>query len=286
MCGVCGCGEAIPEQAHDAVVDRAHGPGGVAQRHAHEGASAHRHAHEGAPAHRHAHEEAAAHRDAHANEVRRIEVTASLLAHNRRHADVLAARLAARGIDAIGLLGGPGSGKTSLLEATFARLGRKAAAAEAVVEGDCATDHDARRVRAAGAQAVQVATGTLCHLDAHLVEHALDALDLGPVRRLWIENVGNLVCPAPFPCGERRRVGLVSVTEGDDKPEKYPALFAAVDLLVVSKSDLLPHVEFDVDRCIASARRVRPGLPALVLSARTGDGLAAWLDWLEAAGPR
>ncbi|RIL03903.1 MAG: hydrogenase accessory protein HypB [Proteobacteria bacterium] len=225
-----------------------------------------------------AHEVVHAHRHA-GHGARRLEVEASLLAHNRAHAEQLAERLAARGIDAIGLVGGPGAGKTALLEATLGRLGADAAR-EAVVEGDCATDYDARRVAAKGARVVQVATGSLCHLDAHLVGHALASLDLDGVRRVWIENVGNLVCPAAFPCGERRRVALVSVPEGDDKPEKYPALFAGVDLLVISKSDLLPHVDFDVARCIDGARRVSAGLPALVLSARTGEGLGAWLDWV------
>jgi hydrogenase nickel incorporation protein HypB len=219
---------------------------------------------------------------AHAHEARRIAVETSLLADNRARAERLRAGLAARGIDAIGLVGGPGAGKTALLEATFTKLGREAAAREAVVEGDCATDHDARRVAARGARAVQVATGSLCHLDAHLVEHALEAIDLDGVSRVWIENVGNLVCPAPFPCGESRRVVVVSTPEGDDKPEKYPALFAGADLLVISKADLLPHVDFDVARCVAGARRVRAELPHLVLSARTGEGLDAWLAWLRA----
>jgi hydrogenase nickel incorporation protein HypB len=216
---------------------------------------------------------------AHPHETRRVSVERSILAHNREHAARLASRLAARGIDAIGLVGGPGAGKTALLEASFGRLGREAAAREVVVEGDCATDLDARRVVAAGARAVQVATGSLCHLDAQLVEHALESIALEDIRRLWIENVGNLVCPAPFPCGEHRRVVLVSVTEGDDKPEKYPALFAGADLLVISKTDLLPHVDFDAARCIAGARRARPGLPALLVSARSGAGLDAWLAW-------
>ena len=181
-------------------------------------------------------------------------------------------------------MGGPGAGKTALLEATFAALGPVASGREAVVEGDCATDHDARRVAALGARAVQVATGALCHLDAHLVEHALARLDLGGVARLWIENVGNLVCTAGFPCGEHRRVALLSVPEGDDKPEKYPALFASADLLVITKSDLLAHVDFDVERCVAAARRVRPGLAHQVLSARSGVGMDAWLAWLHSGG--
>jgi hydrogenase nickel incorporation protein HypB len=219
----------------------------------------------------------------HSHEARRLAVERSLLERNQEEAAALRARLARAGIEAIGLLGGPGAGKTSLLEATLARLG-PAAAREAVVEGDCASDRDARRVAARGARAVQVETGGLCHLDAHLVEHALDGLDLLGVERLWIENVGNLVCPAAFSCGESRRALLVSVTEGDDKPEKYPAMIAAADLLVVSKVDLLPHVEFDLERCLGAARRVRPGLPALCLSARSGAGMEDWMAWIARGG--
>ena len=226
-----------------------------------------------------------AHSHPHPSDARRLAVERSLLEHNREHAGRLAARLAARGIDAIGLVGGPGAGKTALLEATFALLGRGAAACELVVEGDCATDLDARRVAAMGAHAIPLATGSLCHLDAHLVEHALDSHPLEGIRRLWIENIGNLVCPAPFRCGERRRAALVSVTEGDDKPEKYPALFAGSDLLVITKIDLLPHVEFDVARCVAGAQRVHPELPWLQLSARSGAGLEDWLAWVREESP-
>jgi hydrogenase nickel incorporation protein HypB len=275
MCGTCGCGRSDVQPAS---------PGAGEAGHAHERFHAHEHHHE--EAHEHHHEEAHEHRheEAHAHaaaEARRIQVERSILADNAERAARLAARLTAAGVDAIGVLGGPGSGKTALLEATFARLGRAAAAREAVVEGDCASDRDARRVAACGVRVAQVETGGLCHLDAHLVEHALERLDLAGVRRLWIENVGNLVCPAGFPCGEARRALLVSVTEGDDKPEKYPALVASADLLVVSKADLLPHVDFDVEACVAAARRVKPGLPWLLLSARDGRGLDAWLDFAE-----
>jgi len=217
-------------------------------------------------------------------ETRRLAVERSLLEENAERAERLRKRLAARGIEAIGLLGGPGAGKTALLEATLGRLG-EAAGREAVVEGDCATDLDAQRVAARGARVTQVATGGLCHLDAHLVGHALDALDLEGVSRLWVENVGNLVCPAPFACGESRRALLVSVPEGHDKPAKHPATVAGADLLVVSKSDLLPYVDFDVDHCVAEARRVKPGLPALVLSARSGEGLDAWMAWVLGEAP-
>lgn len=262
MCGICGCEGAVHDGLHEHH-DRqdAHG---IPLVHAH----SHPHSRPGADA----------------EHGRRVAVEQSLLADNRARAERLRAALAARGIEAIALVGGPGAGKTALLEATFAALGPAAAAREAVVEGDCATDHDARRVAACGARAVQVATGALCHLDAHLVAHALERLDLRGVSRLWIENVGNLVCTAGFPCGEHRRVALLSVPEGDDKPEKYPALFASADLLVVSKADLIPHVAFDVARCVAAARRVRPGLPHLVVSARTGEGMDAWLAWLGEKG--
>lgn len=220
---------------------------------------------------------------AHAGDARRIEVERSLLDENDLRSERLRKRLAARGIEAIGLLGGPGAGKTTLLEATFERLG-DAVRDEAVVEGDCAGDLDAQRIARCGARATQVATGSLCHLDAHLVGHALEKLSLEGVSRLWIENVGNLVCPAPFSCGESRRVMLVSTAEGDDKPVKYRATVAAVDLLLITKSDLLPHVSFDVDRCAAAAHSVKPDLPVLLVSARTGDGMRAWMDWVHAGG--
>ena len=219
----------------------------------------------------------------HAGEVRRIEVERSLLAENDLRSERLREHLASRGLEAIGLMGGPGAGKTTLLEATFERLG-KAVRREAVVEGDCAGDLDAQRIAACGVRVTQVATGSLCHLDAHLVGHALEKLELEGVSRLWIENVGNLVCPAPFACGESRRVLMISTPEGDDKPAKYPASVAAVDLLVVSKIDLLPHVPFDTERCVAAARRVKPELPILFLSAHSGEGMDAWMDWVTAGG--
>jgi hydrogenase nickel incorporation protein HypB len=254
MCGTCGCGEPPFRASH---------------------ATGHLYAHDHDQDHAHDHDD----QHAHEGQARRIAVETSLLAENDRHARALSASLRARGIDAIGLVGGPGAGKTTLLEATLARLHEPGA--DAVVEGDCASDLDARRMTAAGARVTQVETGSLCHLDAHLVGRALDGLDLEGVRRLWIENVGNLVCPAAFACGEARRVALVSTPEGDDKPEKYPAILASADLLLVTKADLLPHVDFDVTRCLERARRVAPALPAIVLSARTGAGLDAWLAWVR-----
>ena len=220
------------------------------------------------------------HAAAHAIEGRRIEVERSLLSENDLRAEALRRRLASRGIEAIGLLGGPGAGKTALLEATFERLG-PSARDEAVVEGDCATELDAQRIAACGARATQVATGSLCHLDAHLVGHAIEKLDLTGVSRLWIENVGNLVCPAPFACGESRRALLISTPEGDDKPAKHPASVESADLLVITKTDLLPFVPFDPARCIAAARGVKPDLPVLLLSARSGEGMEEWMGWVR-----
>ena len=151
-----------------------------------------------------------------------------------------------------------------------------------VIEGDQATENDSARIRAAGARALQVNTGTGCHLEAEIVGRALDVLAPGDDSVVMIENVGNLVCPALFDLGEHAKVAILSVTEGDDKPAKYPHMFAAADLFIINKIDLLPYVDFDVDRCIAHARSVKPGLRAIVLSARNGQNLEEWYDWLRA----
>jgi hydrogenase nickel incorporation protein HypB len=197
--------------------------------------------------------------------------------------DEIAARnrswLAARRIVALNLVSSPGSGKTTLLERTILDLG--ASVAVSVVEGDQETDNDARRIRATGAPALQVNTGTGCHLDAAMLERALPAL--GPPERsvVFVENVGNLVCPALFDLGERAKVLVASVTEGDDKPEKYPHMFRASSVLVLNKVDLLPHVTFSVDRFLERARRVNPALRVFLVSATRGDGLDGWCSWVR-----
>jgi hydrogenase nickel incorporation protein HypB len=199
--------------------------------------------------------------------------------------DALAARnrrwFAEAGIVALNLVSSPGSGKTSLLERTIRELG--AEVPMVVIEGDQATENDSARIRAAGARALQVNTGTGCHLEADMIARALDELGPGSNSVVMIENVGNLVCPALFDLGEQAKVAILSVTEGDDKPAKYPHMFAAADLFVINKIDLLPYVDFDVARCIAHARAVRPGLQALVLSAKTGENIGAWYDWIRRA---
>jgi hydrogenase nickel incorporation protein HypB len=198
-----------------------------------------------------------------------------LAAHNRGHFD-------AHGVLAINLMSSPGAGKTSLLERTVEALsGRRRIA---VIEGDLATENDARRIRAKGVPAVQITTGSACHLDALMVHRALDELELEGLDLLFIENVGNLVCPASFDLGQHLDVILLSVPEGDDKPQKYPVMFHAADLLLLTKADLLPLLpEFDPARAEASLRALASEAPVLRLSSRTNAGMEAWCAWLESA---
>jgi hydrogenase nickel incorporation protein HypB len=193
-------------------------------------------------------------------------------AHNRAH-------FAASGIRVVNLMSSPGAGKTSLLEATIRAL--RGHRTVAVIEGDLETENDANRIRAAGAEAVQITTGSACHLDAAMVHAALHRIDLAPVDVLFIENVGNLVCPASFDLGQHRNVVLLSVTEGDDKPEKYPVMFRAADLMVVSKIDLMDAVgDFNPAKAERHLRRLANAAPVVELSARTGSGMDRWIDWL------
>ncbi len=190
---------------------------------------------------------------------------------------------AGREILALNLVSSPGSGKTSLLERTIREIG--ADLAIGVIEGDQATLNDAARIRATGAPAIQVNTGTGCHLDADMLARALDQLKPPPGSVVMIENVGNLVCPALFDLGERAKVVILSVTEGEDKPVKYPHMFRAASVMLLNKIDLLPHLQFDVQRCIAYAREVNPGIRVLQVSAQSGEGMQAWYDWLKAQIP-
>jgi hydrogenase nickel incorporation protein HypB len=220
---------------------------------------------------------------------RLVQLEADVLGANQRLAERNRAHFAAHGVRAFNLLSSPGSGKTTLLCSTIAALRQRAPRLPlAVIEGDQQTHIDAERIRAAGAPAVQVNTGRGCHLDARMVGEAFERLDLHAHAHahhhasslLFIENVGNLVCPALWDLGELAKVVILSVTEGEDKPLKYPDMFAAARLMLLNKTDLLPHVDFDVARCIALARQVNPGLQVLQLSATRGDGLDVWLDWL------
>ncbi len=210
-----------------------------------------------------------------------IPVVRNILEANEKVADQLREMFARRGILVLNLISSPGAGKTSLLERTLADL--KDEFHMAVIEGDCQTDNDARRVAATGAQAVQINTDGGCHLNSAMIGAALEKLDMDKVDILFVENVGNLVCPVEFDCGEDGKVALLSVPEGDDKPEKYPALFEKSSAMVLNKSDLLPYVDFDVDRAKRFATHLNKALPVFLTSCRTGEGLDAWYDWLRAA---
>jgi hydrogenase nickel incorporation protein HypB len=241
---------------------------------------------------------------------RAIQLEADVLGENNRIAAANRAHFIGHGVTALNLVSSPGSGKTSLLVATLKALKRQRPdMALGVIEGDQQTANDAERIRATGVPAIQVNTGKGCHLDAPMVAEAFARLPMhghehGGAHHhdhdhavahahahgaapghslLFIENVGNLVCPAMWDLGEAAKVAVLSVTEGEDKPLKYPDMFAAARLMVLSKTDLLPYVDFDVERCIAYARRVNPAIEVLLLSSRSGVGMDAWLDWLQQA---
>lgn len=210
-----------------------------------------------------------------------IPVVRNIMEANDRVADVLRARFTEQGVLALNLISSPGSGKTSLLERTLRDLAPELCMA--VIEGDLQTDNDARRVAATGARAVQINTDGGCHLNSSMVLEALESLEAEDLDILFIENVGNLVCPVEFDCGEDAKVALLSVAEGDDKPEKYPQLFHLAKVMVLNKIDLLPYVDFNVDNAVGHATRLNPDLAVFQLSCRNGVGLDAWYDWLRAA---
>ncbi|MEQ9721931.1 hydrogenase nickel incorporation protein HypB [Yersinia alsatica] len=195
-----------------------------------------------------------------------------LASHNREH-------FVEQHILALNLVSSPGSGKTTLLTTTLQLLAGRVPCA--VIEGDQQTTHDAERIRATGVPAIQVNTGKGCHLDAQMVHDAAHRLGLANDSLLFIENVGNLVCPASFDLGERHKVAVLSVTEGEDKPLKYPHMFAASTLMIINKVDLLPYLDFDIEQCIAYARQVNPDIQVIALSASSGEGMDLWLEWLE-----
>lgn len=233
---------------------------GCDDHHEHEHADGTRHSHPGAHQHHH------------------VDLETRILAKNDALAENNSTWLAAHGLLAINLMGAPGCGKTSLLERSIRSLGPGALA---VIEGDQATANDAQRIRSAGARVFQINTGTGCHLDAAMVAHGLERLGAPPGTVVVIENVGNLVCPALFRLGEHGRVVVLSVAEGDDKPLKYPHMFRAADLVLISKIDLLAYVDFSVARAAGNVRAVNPDAAILEVSARTGAGLEGWHRWLR-----
>ena len=287
MCGSCGCkkseGATIVNlqtgrrtTMSDAFAHPEDNPG-ASQIHAH----AHSHAH---GPHDHAHPHPRDHRHACHSPYVALDVETRILEKNDALADQNRAWFAGREILALNLVSSPGAGKTTLLERTIRDL--KSELPISVIEGDQATAHDGERIRAAGAPAIQVNTGTGCHLEADMVTRAVKELRPGAGSLLLIENVGNLVCPAMFDLGEHAKVVILSVTEGEDKPLKYPHMFLAAELMIINKIDLLPHVDFDLSLAAGYARDVNPQIEVLSLSARNGEGLDGWYDWLrrECAG--
>ncbi|MGW4716905.1 hydrogenase nickel incorporation protein HypB [Nocardia sp. NPDC004260] len=274
MCATCGCGD-------DAALIR------VPHDHQHADGHDHAHAdHEHTHQDHHPHEHGPGADHVHVPATETVTLELKVLAKN----DELAQRnrdwLAERGILALNMTSSPGAGKTTLLERTIRESGQ---APIAVIEGDQATLLDADRIKATGCRVVQVNTGAGCHLDAEMMYRALETLDPAPGTLLFVENVGNLVCPALFDLGEREKVVVISVTEGTDKPLKYPHMFQAAGLVLVNKTDLLPYVDFDLDRCREYIHSIHPGVEVLPLSVSSGEGLSTWYDWLAgqrcAAGP-
>jgi hydrogenase nickel incorporation protein HypB len=212
------------------------------------------------------------------HDVRILKLETDILRENRKYAEENRRYLSQRRFGMLNLVSSPGAGKTTLLTETIATL--KNEVPVAVIEGDQQTNRDAERIAATGVQVVQINTGKGCHLDAKMVGKALQSLTLEEGGILFVENVGNLVCPADFDLGEGKRAVMLSVTEGDDKPLKYPNIFASCDLMMVTKIDLLPHVDFDPDACARYARRLKSYLEVLRTSAKTGEGMRTWYRWL------
>jgi hydrogenase nickel incorporation protein HypB len=255
MCATCGCSDETILEHHE---------------HDHE----HQHDH----GHQHGHEHGHSH-----SHTRTVTLEQAVLARNDALAELNRKWLAERSILAVNLMSSPGAGKTTLLERTIRELGSELRVS--VVEGDQETVLDADRIRATGAPAVQINTGSGCHLDAKMLAGGLQTLDPPEGSVVLIENVGNLVCPALFDLGEQARVVITSVTEGAEKPRKYPQMFRAADLVLLNKVDLLPYVKFDIEDFLDGARRANPGVEVLQLSATTGDGVADWYSWLRARLP-
>ena len=287
MCVTCGCGSAtVTVQGHDVghardgTHEHVHADGTRHRHnHSHEHGQHHNRAHDHDHAYVHGHDHDHATLSVPGRDAQTIQMEVQILAKNQLLAERNRGWLAGRGILALNLLSSPGAGKTTLLERTITDL--KAELTVGVIEGDQATSNDAQRIRATGAPAVQINTGTGCHLEADMLQRALELLNPPPASLLLIENVGNLVCPALFDLGEHAKVVIFSVTEGEDKPLKYPHVFAAARLLLLSKIDLLPHLRFDIKRATANALRINPQLQVLGVSAYSGEGMAGWYAWLR-----
>jgi len=271
MCTVCGCSEG--QVTVEGGAPHSHG-----HDHTHSHGDHHDHAEDGT--HHYGHGPAHAHTPG-LSQARMVQIETDILAKNNEYANANRRHFDEHGMLALNLVSSPGSGKTTLLTETIKALSGDLDMG--VIEGDQQTANDAERIRKTGAPAVQVNTGKGCHLDGHMVGHALEHLALPDDSVLFIENVGNLVCPAGFDLGEAHKVVILSVTEGEDKPIKYPDMFHASDVMLLTKTDLLPHLDFDVEKCLGYARRVNPKIKTLLVSAKSGDGMEDWLGWIRAS---
>jgi len=277
MCVTCGCSdtEKIPvtNPANGEIMMMSHDEAhthGHSHDHHHENSHSHDHHHD------HSHGTAAVTAKIHVNT---IALEKEILGKNQLIAERNRGWFAEHKILALNLVSSPGSGKTTLLEKTLNDL--KSEFEISVIEGDQETIHDAERIRSTGCKAVQINTGTGCHLEADMLARGLESLNPAPNSLLFIENVGNLVCPAMFDLGERAKVAILSVTEGEDKPLKYPHMFKASEIMLLNKIDLLPYLKFDVEKCIAYAKEVNPNIEVLQVSATTGEGMSEWYDRLR-----
>jgi hydrogenase nickel incorporation protein HypB len=287
MCSTCGCSsqdealvtnpDRLKAASNNSHSTHAHHDHDLDAGHSH----SHEHVHPGELAADHDHlRDDRSHSDQHDDSAHRtIRLEQDILARNNLLAERNRGWFEGRQIFALNLMSSPGAGKTTLLERTIRDLGRELALS--VIEGDQETLRDAERIRATGCKVVQINTGTGCHLDAAMLSRALKELNPPARSVVMVENVGNLVCPALFDLGEAARVVIMSVTEGEDKPLKYPHMFRAADVMILSKADLLPHLEFDVPRCVEYARRINPKLEVIELSATRGAGLDSWYGWLR-----
>ena len=294
MCTVCGCSEGEVSIEHDHSHSHAHSHNHGHDHHGHhhthhDGEHTHSHEH-----HHHEHDHAGIESEgdnihfgkgpAHAHvaglsQSRMVQIEQDILGKNNQYAAQNRARFAQQSMFVLNLVSSPGSGKTTLLTETINHI--KSRYTVGVIEGDQQTANDADRIRETGVQAVQINTGKGCHLDAHMVGHAMENFSDLTGGVLFIENVGNLVCPASFDLGEAAKVSILSVTEGEDKPLKYPDMFHASELMILNKTDLLPYLDFDVERCIEYAKHVNPDIKIIQLSAKSGEGMDQWIDWIS-----
>ncbi len=265
MCTVCGCGEGESRIEGD-------------PHHHHSHSDDHEHSLPHDEHHHYGHGPAHAHAPG-MSQSRMVQIEQDILGKNNEYAKANRQLFADKGVLTLNLVSSPGSGKTTLLTKTLKDL--KDELSLAVIEGDQETSMDAERIRETGVFAIQINTGKGCHLDAHQVGHAVEHLSLEHGSVLMIENVGNLVCPAAFDLGEASKIAILSVTEGEDKPIKYPDMFHAADLLLLNKIDLLPYLDFDIEKCIEYARRVNPGIQVFQVSATTGEGMQEWYQWIR-----